>query len=294
MAGSDAASRFPLLRWGNDASVFHGEGAFWDPGVRALRYVDMLAGDVLTVADGATTRVHVGDVAALVKPRRKGGYIVATERGFALCDAQLRVEREIAVFDDPYVRMNEGACDARGRMFCGSMAYDMRPDGGQLYRLDSDLSVHVALPRVTIPNGLVWSHDGQRAFHADTGTRRISMYEYDVEHGTFGERETFIDFSGAAGVPDGMASDLEGGLWVAMWNGAAVQRYDRDGRLTATIPLPVTNVTSCAFGGSGGTTLFVTTSRDQIPSGAGAEPLAGRVFEFDAEVRGAPVHSFAG
>ncbi|RUA25944.1 MAG: hypothetical protein DSY74_06670 [Actinobacteria bacterium] len=85
-----------------------------------------------------------------------------------------------------------------------------------------------------------------------------------------------------------------GGLWVAMWNGAAVQRYDRDGRLTATIPLPVTNVTSCAFGGSGGTTLFVTTSRDQIPSGAGAEPLAGRVFELDAGVRGAPVHSFAG
>lgn len=89
-----------------------------------------------------------------------------------------------------------------------------------------------------------------------------------------------------------MAADQEGGVWIALWGGGAVQRYDARGVLTEVIELPVTNVTSCAFGGPAGTTLFVTTSRDGIaPS---SEPFAGRVCRFEVGVRGAQVHRFGG
>ncbi|MET2010727.1 SMP-30/gluconolactonase/LRE family protein [Microbacterium chocolatum] len=279
-----------------DADVFHGEGAFWDGATGTLRHVDMLAGDLITIAgaEGAAsvTRTAVSHVLALVRRRRQGGFVVAVERGFTLIADDLRIEHEIPAFDDPDVRMNEGACDAAGRLFCGSMAYDARESGGRLYRLDPDLSVHVALEGVSIPNGLVWTDAGRTALHADTLAGEIRAYDYDPDTGAFGASRVFVRIDEADGAPDGTALDAEGGLWVALWGGGAVHRYDAHGRLDRIVPLPVTNPTSCAFGGATGDTLFVTTSRQGIDDGA--EPLAGRVFEVPAGVHGAPIHAFAG
>lgn len=281
-------------RWTGSPTVYHGEGAFWDPVVQTFRYVDMLAGDVVTDPDGQRSRAHLGDVAALIRSRREGGYVVADERGVVLVDDELRMRQRIPVFDDPSVRMNEGGCDRAGRLYCGSMAYDYRPGAGTLYRVDPDLSVHVVLESVTVPNGLVWpsaSGDGV-ALHAETGDETIYAYEFDLASGSFGARTVFADLSSAPGAPDGMALDEEDGLWVAMFGGGAVRRFDADGALTDVLALPTSNVTSCAFGGPTGQTLLVTTSRQGIDDGD--EPLAGRTFEIEVGVRGAAVHAFAG
>jgi sugar lactone lactonase YvrE len=252
----------------------------------------MLAGDVLTATPGGATRTHLDTVAAVLRARRSGGYVAAVEHGFVLLDDELRVTHRIPVFDDPEVRMNEGSCDPAGRFYCGSLAYDYRPGGGRLYRLDPDGSVQVVLDRVTIPNGLVWLDGGARALHADTGEDRIFSYVVDPATGEFGEREVFVDFADTPGSPDGTALDAEGGLWVAMWGGGAVRRYDAAGRLSAVVELPVSNPTSCAFGGPDGTTLYVTTSRQGVA--AGTEPRAGQVHVVEAGVRGAQLHRFAG
>lgn len=294
MGGSDLTTPAGI-RWIGDPAVDHGEGAFWDAATGTLRHVDMLAGDLITVAgEGASVdRTHVADVLSVIRRRRGGGFVAAVERGFALLDDDLAVVRRIPVFDDPAVRMNEGACDAAGRLFCGSMAYDTRPGGGRLYRLDPDLSVHVVLEGVSIPNGLVWTDAGTTALHADTLTREIRAYDYDPDRGTFGASRVFARMEDdAPGSPDGMALDDMGGLWVAMWGGGAVHRYDPDGRLDQVLPLPVTNPTSCAFGGGDDPVLYVTTSRQGIA--AGEEPLAGRVAAVPSSVRGASVFSFAG
>lgn len=292
MAGSSGNRASAPGRWLGDRGAFHAEGAFWDAEAGTLRYVDMLAGDVLTESPGGGIRSHLGDVVALIRGRRDGGYVVAQERGFALLDDQLRTERTIPVFDDRTLRMNEGACDAAGRLFCGSMAYDTRPGAGTLYRLDPDLSVHVALESVSIPNGLVWTADGARALHADTGERAVFAYAFDVDGGALTNRETFLEFAEGDAAPDGMALDEEGGLWIAMWGGGAVRRYDSSGTLSDVVEVPVTNVTSCAFGGASGTTLFVTTSRQAIAPGSQAR--AGQIYAVEVGVRGAPVHRFGG
>ena len=57
-----------------DALCYHAEGPVWSPSWGGLRWVDMLAGDVLTLrADGSVDRMHVGEVAAFVRPRSGGG-----------------------------------------------------------------------------------------------------------------------------------------------------------------------------------------------------------------------------
>ncbi|MDQ3879909.1 MAG: SMP-30/gluconolactonase/LRE family protein, partial [Chloroflexota bacterium] len=108
--------------------AYHGEGPVWWERWGGLRWLDMLAGDVLSLAaDGSVARRHVAAVVAALRPRRQGGAVLGIERGFALehPDGTLAPLREL--WADEGVRMNEGGCDPDGRFYCGSMAYDKTP-----------------------------------------------------------------------------------------------------------------------------------------------------------------------
>ena len=273
--------------------TFHGEGPFWDTANDRLLLVDMLAGAVVAVgAAGGTERRKLGGVAAALRARRSGGYVLATENRFVLLGPDLTVEMALPpVFTDRLIRMNDGGCDPQGRFYCGTMAYAETPGAGTLYRLDPDGSVQVTLRDVTISNGLQWNGVGDTVFYADTPTGRVDSFDFDPASGAFTDRRTFTEISGG-GHPDGMAIDEEDGIWVALWGGSAVQRYDRGGRLDLVVDLPVSNVTACAFGGPELRTLFITTSRQGL--GPADQPEAGAVFRYDAGVRGAPQHAFAG
>ncbi|WP_402371530.1 SMP-30/gluconolactonase/LRE family protein [Isoptericola rhizosphaerae] len=273
--------------------TFHGEGPFWDDVRRSLLVVDMLAGDVVRLdGTGAPVRSHVGDVAAVVRARAEGGYVLALERGFALADEDLSVTDQITVLGDASARMNDGGCDPQGRFYCGTMAYDVAPGAGSLYRLDTDRTVTTVLDGVTISNGLQWSVDGSLAYYNDTPTGRVDVFDVDPGTGAFSGRRPFAVVPDDAGKPDGMAVDAEGGIWIALWEGGRVHRYDADGALTEVVELPVSRTTACTFGGPDGRTLFVTSSRIGVTEAA--EPLAGAVFAIDAGVAGAVQHAYAG
>src|SRR3954470_10326761 len=163
-----------------DVVAYHGEGPVWSPRWGGLRWVDMLAGDVLSLgADGAVERRHVGEIAAALRPRRAGGAVIGIERGFALEHPSGALEPLPEVWSDRSVRMNEGGCDPDGRFYCGSMAYDQRRGAASLYRLHPDGTVQVFLEDLTVSNGLEWTPDGTLAYHNDTATYSISVYDYD-------------------------------------------------------------------------------------------------------------------
>ncbi|WP_031507401.1 SMP-30/gluconolactonase/LRE family protein [Streptomyces megasporus] len=270
--------------------AYHGEGPVWSEAWGGLRWLDMLAGDVLSLAsDGTVTRRHVDTIVAAVRPRRRGGAVIGVERGFALEDADGEVTLLEPLWSgDERVRMNEGGCDPDGRFYCGSMAYDTRPGAGSLHRLDPDGSTTTVLDAVTISNGLEWSPDGDRAYYVDTATGRIDVFEYDRAGGLSGRRP----FTAVPDGPDGLTVDAEGGVWVALYGGGSVRRYAPDGTLDEVVELPVTKATACAFGGPGLDRLFITTSREHLEPGA--EPEAGALFACDPGVRGLPVREFAG
>lgn len=272
-----------------DVVAYHGEGPVWSPRWGGLRWVDMLAGDVLSLGSGGSIeRRHVGDIAAALRPRRGGGAVIGIERGFALeeRDGALRPLGEL--WSDPSVRMNEGGCDPSGRFYCGSMAYDKREGAASLYRLDPDGTVHVALEGLTISNGLEWSPDGTLAYHNDTATNAIAVYAYDCEAGLTDRRV----FAALENRPDGLTVDAEGCVWTALSDGGAVHRYTPDGELDAVIELPARKVTACTFGGADLDELFITTSRESLQPGD--DPLAGALFRAVPGVRGLPVREFAG
>ncbi len=273
-----------------EAVAYHGEGPVWSERWGGLRWVDMLAGDVLSLGDdGAIERRHVGDVVAALRPRSGGGAVLAVERGFALQDADGTLTTLPEVWTDDGFRMNEGGCDPEGRFYCGSMAYDRRPGGGGLYRLDPDGAVHEVLGDCTISNGLEWSPDGTLAYYADTPTHRVDVFDY--AEGRLTGRRPFVSMADDE-LPDGLTVDAEGGVWVALNGSGVVHRYTPEGTLDAVVEVPTAKVTACTFGGAALDQLFVTTSREGMAPDD--DPLAGSLFHATVGVRGRPVREFAG
>jgi sugar lactone lactonase YvrE len=272
-----------------DVVAYHGEGPVWSPRWGGLRWVDMLAGDVLSLtSDGSVERRHVGEIAAALRPRRGGGAVIGIERGFALEDADGSVRPLGEIWSEPTVRMNEGGCDPDGRFYCGSMAYDQREGAASLYRLDAEGTVIVVLEHLTVSNGLDWSPDGRLAYHNDTATYTIAVYDYDRDAGLTDGRV----LAALENRPDGLTVDAEGGVWTALSDGGAVRRYRPDGELDAVIQLPTRKVTACAFGGPDLDELFITTSREGLEPGH--DRRAGALFRAVPGVRGLPAREFAG
>jgi sugar lactone lactonase YvrE len=192
--------------------------------------------------------------------------------------------------DRPVSRMNDGKCDRRGRFWAGTIAEVHEPGAGSLYRLDADHRAVQVLTGVTTSNGLDWSPDGSTMYFIDTHAHGVDAYDFDEATGEIHNRRRLIDIDPEVGLPDGMAVDAEGGLWVALYDGRAVHRYSADGVLEGRLELPVSLVTSCAFAGPELADLYITTAADRHPD----EPLAGAVFHCRPGVAGLSNCPFAG
>lgn len=274
-----------------DPVAFHAEGPVWSDAWGGLRWVDMFAGDILSLDGDTVNRRNVGPFVAALRPRASGGAVIALERGFALEDAAGDLTRHDPLWSGPGMRMNEGGCDPHGRFYCGSMAWDQRAGAGSLYRLEADGRVAVVQEDLTISNGLEWSPDGSLAYYNDTSTGRVAVFDYDAESGLTGLR-TFAEIPADAGYPDGLTVDSEGCVWVALYAGGAVRRYTQDGILDGVVEVGAHRVTACTFGGPRLDRLFITTSREDLVPGE--DPLAGSLFVADVGVTGRPVREFAG
>ncbi|WP_308797899.1 SMP-30/gluconolactonase/LRE family protein [Agromyces silvae] len=278
-----------------DPVVYHGEGAHWHEPWGGVRWVDMLAGDVLFRSDatGEIRRTPTGSrVAAMVRPRTGGGLVVATERGFLLWDAAEREEWRSADLIPADARFNEGAIDPLGRVLCGTIHDSREPGSADVWRLGVDRGATRILDGVTISNGLGFAADGSRAFYVDSRTRRVDVFDVDADGELVARRPFVVVPDEVVGNPDGLCVDAEGGVWVAFYNGGAARHYDRDGRLDAVVEVPgVSRVTSCALGGSSGTTLYLTTSREGLDDEA--EPSAGALFVATADAPAVPVREAA-
>ncbi len=270
-----------------------GEGPVWDVRTGRLVWIDIL-GRAVHETDpetGRTSTIEVPlDVGAVV-PRAAGGFLAALEDGFYVVgDGPVR---RVALVDHAVsgeFRFNDGKCDPGGRFWAGTIAYDESPGRSALYLLDGGGGVTTKLSGVAISNGLAWSADAATMFYIDTPTRRIDAFTFDVATGSIADRRTVVTIEDGLGWPDGMTIDADGGLWVALWGGGAVHRYV-DGTLDAVIELPVSQPTSCAFGGPDFDELYVTSAWKGFDGARrAAEPLAGALFRTRPGVRGLAPH----
>ena len=282
-----------------DARAQLGEGPIWDADRGCLLFVDIMRGHVhaFDPEAGRDRVVEVGQPVGAIVPTVRRDWVIAARDGFFRLDPETGATSLIAhvELDDPQTRMNDGYVDARGRFWAGTMGMGGVRERGGLYRLDPDGGVTKHLVGVHISNGIDWSPDGRTMYYADTGLGRVDIFDFDEARGTLTNRRPFVTIHEDAGFPDGLVVDAEGGIWLALWEGGAVHRYRPDGSLDISVPMPVTLVTKCAFGGPDLTDLYITTAWiDLDADGRSREPLAGGLFRLRPRVSGRPVRKYAG
>lgn len=223
-----------------------------------------------------------------------GGWALGVRNGVLLVD-EAGEERAFIEVDAerPDHRMNDAACDPGGCLWTGTLGGGLAARSDAVYRISPDLGVTLAISGVGLSNGIGWSPDGLWMYHADSHERAVFRYEFDPGASRIGRSSRFIDFSDRVGVPDGLAVDTDGGIWIAVWDGWGVRRYSPNGSLDFNLPLPVARPTSCAFGGTAMTSLFITTARSGLSAAdLRAQPIAGHVLELPTEFTGVAMSAF--
>jgi sugar lactone lactonase YvrE len=267
-----------------DCRSLLGEGVTWDAATATLLWVDVDRRLVHRLdADGRHHEVELDRAASVVVPRTGGGHVAVVGLDVVSLDARGRSGEVIATLPpDGDGRANDGRCDPQGRLWVGTVDRSGACSAA-LVRVDAGGGTEVMLTGRALSNGIDWSPDGRRCYHADSLLRRIDELHLDERGDVISVRE----FARFETMPDGLSVDAEGGVWVALWDGGRVERYTPDGRLDRTVSVPGGWVTNCAFGGHDGRTLYVTTACvDLGPDLHRTHPHAGSLFAADVGVAG--------
>jgi sugar lactone lactonase YvrE len=234
-----------------------------------------------------------------VDAQGRASFLTAGEHGFAELGPGWTREYPVPYEQGkPDNLLNDGKADSRGRMWVGSRSRTHGSRDGRIHRLDPDGSITTFEGDFQIANGMGWSPDERTFYAVDSIDSLIYAYDFDLDAGTIAGRRVFAEIPYELGLPDGLAVDAEGGVWLALCFGGAVQRFAADGSLDLVIEMPVAAVTSVAFGGHDLSTLYITTGRlRDIPMvherglvPADHQPGAGDVYAYAAGVRGLPMH----
>jgi sugar lactone lactonase YvrE len=273
-----------------------GEGAHWYAEWKKFLYVD-IEGKKVGRIDPVTKNMEeraVGERVGTVVPATNGKLIIALENSIEALDFETGIRQELAKIetDKPGNRSNDGKCDAAGRLWIGTMSIQEELHQGALYCLDN--SLQRKLDRISISNGICWSADNSVMYYIDTLDYNIKAYDFEAGTGNISNERIVVSVKETGYGPDGMTIDEEGMLWVAMWGGACVNRYNPfNGNLIGKVEVPALNVTACAFGGVDMKQLFITTARKGLNEEQLQQyPLSGSLFYLNTEIKGVQMNKF--
>ena len=281
----------PECVWAIEAEL--GEGPLWWPRDQGLWFVDIKKKQVHRF-DPKTGRGRSWDAPAqpgFLAPLANGPFIAGLKTGlhtFNPADGSFTLRHRVEAHK-PGNRLNDGAVDAQGYLWFGSMDDGEERASGCLYRLDDDGPREVD-PGYVITNGPAVSPDGRTLYHTDTLERVIHAFDLGAR-GQLSNKRVFVTIEDGAGYPDGPTVDSEGCLWTGLFAGWSARRYSPEGKLLMEVRFPCANVTKIAFAGDDLRTVYATTAWKGLDAEArAAQPLAGALFRFEVDVPGQPQH----
>ena len=295
--------RFQVTQIANTGNLL-GESPVWDARCQQLIWVDILGMKVHTYSPAknstrtVSTEVQVGCV-GLVE-NQPGTLVAGTREGIGFLNADTGLYTKITDPErhKPANRFNDGKVDPQGRFIVGSM-YTLKPrklGTANLYEFNGIKEKKVpGVGQVTTSNGLGWNKSGDLFYYIDSPSMKVMEYGYGEEGVTEPGRVVVTVSKESGGAPDGLSVDEEGKIWVALFRGGKVVRYDpATFEVLAIVDLPCKHVTSCCFGGANMERLFITTAKgsslEEIKENT--NKVAGALFAVDVGVRGVPIHEF--
>ena len=280
-----------------DIKASLGECPRWDEQDQLLYWLDINAGQLhrFNPVAGIDDFLQFDEEIGCFALREQGGFIMATRSGYYLLDEWSTERRFIT---DPEVgldknRFNDGRCDAKGRLWAGSVYPPKDHGGASIYCLENGEAKRW-VDNLLTANGIAFSPDNTTFYYADTPSHAIQQCDYNLATGEISNTRLFHQFPLGNGRPDGAAVDKEGCYWSALYEGARVVRINPQGEIIQEIPVPAKCPTMVAFGGPDLTTLYITTVGNRPDAELEQYPHSGALFKVEVEVPGLKEHRFAG
>ncbi|MBH68532.1 MAG: hypothetical protein CMM58_09285 [Rhodospirillaceae bacterium] len=255
---------------------------------RGLLFSDVINGGVYLLHPSGDTSVvfeHRKGIGGMVLHETHGLVVGGRNIAFKSFDR----ENTIVLLDNDVtestVGFNDLTTDTKGRIYVGSLAFKVfggeEPKPGHLHMIDLDRSVRTLSNGVMLSNGIGFSPDGTKLYHADARDSVIRIHDVHND-GSLDPWRPFVCTEN--GHPDGLAIAEDGSVWVAMAYGSRVDVFEPNGTLRKSLPVPLPMVTSVCFGGSDLKDLYVVTGSRGAPS-----ENCGTIFKVHVEVPGLPV-----
>ena len=284
-----------------------GEGCMWDDKEHVLWWLDIALPSRIHKLDPATGahrswQFNVILTAMALNP--DGRLLVGGEHGlYHFSPATGALTEFVQPESLNGNRGNDGAADAAGRFWFGTMQQNIGPKGedlditrnsGALYRIEKDGTSTKMFEDVGVSNGPCWSPDNKIFYFSDSRAQIIWAFDFDLSTGSLSNKRIHND-TGDHGSPDGATVDAEGFIWSARWEGSCILRIDPRGRIDRIVEMPASRPTCVCFGGASLDTLYVTSSKAHVADAVLQRyPLQGGVFCFDPHVKGFAKHRFGG
>ncbi|NBJ71414.1 MULTISPECIES: SMP-30/gluconolactonase/LRE family protein [Clostridia] len=268
------------------------EGPIWDNEKNRLLFVDILNNRLNIYSPDSRTLHHIEfptNVTSVAKINHSE-LLLTTRNKVILYDENQKEIRDFLTLpiSTDTIRFNDGKCDPYNRFWVGTMSETGETGKASLYVIDAHGNITKAKEGVTISNGMAWNQSADTMYFIDTPTKKVMAYPFSVETSKLVNGRVIIDLNTIDGAPDGMTIDKNDRLWIALWGGSQVICVDpKLGEIVESISLPVSNVTSCAFGGKDLQTLYITTAREGVPHDRiDVEKQAGSLFAYKLPIAG--------
>ena len=279
----------------DDCNNSLGEGITYSSSNNNLYWLDIGNISKLYSLDLSSNKKEIFELPEIVTAtsiKSQNELILATTNGLKLFNTSTKKFESVVNIENDQIltRSNDGASDALGRFWFGTMQnnFDKNGDGipikeniGKLYKVDTDKKISVIEEGLGIPNTFVWSPDNNNFYFTDTLNGTILSYNFELESGELSNKKNFATFD--RGHPDGSTIDTDGCVWNCRWGGSCIVRFTPSGKVDQIIEMPVQNITNCIFGGSDMKTLFITTASNE---GKNQNDLDGSLFSINLNYQG--------
>ena len=270
-----------------------GEGITYSSSNNNLYWLDIGNISKLYSLDLSSNKKEIFELPEIVTAtsiKSQNELILATTNGLKLFNTSNKKFESVVNIENQQslTRSNDGASDALGRFWFGTMQNNFDKNGngipikeniGKLYKVDTNKKISVIEEDLGIPNTFVWSPDNKNFYFTDTLNGTILSYNFGLESGELFNKKNFATFD--RGHPDGSTIDTDGCVWNCRWGGSCIVRFTPSGKVDQIIEMPVQNITNCVFGGKDMKTLFITTARNEDKNN-----LDGSLFSINLNYQG--------
>jgi len=277
----------------DDCNNSLGEGITYSSSNNNLYWLDIGNISKLYSLDLSSNKKEIFELPEIVTAtsiKSQNELILATTNGLKLFNTSNKKFESVVNIESQQslTRSNDGASDALGRFWFGTMQNNFDKNGngipikeniGKLYKVDTNKKISVIEEDLGIPNTFVWSPDNKNFYFTDTLNWTILSYNFELESGELSNKKNFATFD--RGHPDGSTIDTDGCVWNCRWGGSCIVRFTPSGKVDQIIEMPVQNITNCVFGGKDMKTLFVTTASNEDKNN-----LDGSLFSINLNYQG--------